>query len=76
MSTRRCPGCSRQLSGIENPGQLSYYDSRTLICAPCGWRESNALLAARTANRGIATRSVIASPGRLTALGEAALVRR
>jgi hypothetical protein len=76
MSGRPCPGCTKPLAGIENPGQLSYYDSRTLICAPCGWREANALMLARTANRGIATRSVIASPGRLTALGEAALDRR
>lgn len=76
MRTRACPGCTKPLAGIENPGQLSYYDSRTLICAPCGWREANALLAARTTNRGIATRSVIASPGRLTPLGEAALGRR
>lgn len=76
MSARTCPGCAKPITGIENPGQTSFYDSRTLICAHCGWRESNALMAARMSNRGIATRSVIASPGRLTALGEAALASR
>jgi hypothetical protein len=76
MNVRRCPGCNKPMAGIESPGQFSYYDSRTLICAVCGWREANALLAARASTPGISTRSVISSPGKLSVIGRSLLERK